>query len=466
MYGLTGTLGTSKAQELLKKVYKLDLVFIPTYKEKQFEELPGIVAENEEEWLATVVARVKQEAARGRAVLVVCESINAAGAVEEALCQANVKKIKCYTHSDNDEISAVAEKVQPGDVIVATTLAGRGMDLKATDEVEANGGLFVLPTFLPRGKRQEDQIRGRTSRQGNQGSAQLVINQQDAVTRLSLVCPPPEDAEFIELFEPMEFLKEWRDRAEEETLDYVKEFELKKIVFKDELFTQFCAFTQTLRDVDDNPAKLDDLEEQWGFWLKNTVRAMAAEDTVNEVKIRGDFEDFMQQAEADYRNEEIKNPSHWVKLGNSRKHEPKLAKAAYQKAIEQDPDSAAAAEAHYKLARQWIHEQNKAGASAHLQRAKLLIEERLIPQLEAKLHLLYLTHHQNGAANSEQVQAEIHLFKIRLAHIDQNLAVLNSNPQRDIEITATKRFNSFFEAGHAPDDEIKALNIQGCFDVV
>lgn len=218
IYGLTGTLGAEDAQKLLKEVYDLDLVFVPTYKEKDFTELPGIKADTADQWLEAIIASVQKETRQGRAVLVICESINAVEVIEAALNQAGVTKIKCYTRSDSDEHLAIAEQVDSGDVILATNLAGRGTDIKTTQRVEDKGGLYVCVTFLPHNLRVEEQAFGRTSRQGYKGTAQLIVKIQEAVLRLAQY-PDLGDAD------TMENLKAWRNAVEEKTLQLVKEFD-------------------------------------------------------------------------------------------------------------------------------------------------------------------------------------------------------------------------------------------------
>lgn len=73
-------------------------------------------------------------------------------------------------HQENE-----VEKIYQGDIIVATNLAGRGTDIK-TQNIEAFGGMHVIVTFMPPNKRVEDQAFGRTARQGNRGTGQMIIN--------------------------------------------------------------------------------------------------------------------------------------------------------------------------------------------------------------------------------------------------------------------------------------------------
>ncbi len=108
LYGMTCTLGTEDSQELLTSIYNIDLVFIPTYKEKQFIELPSIVVDNNFSWLEKIYKRTEVEIKNGRAILIICETIDAVNTIENKLKQNQLfKNIKRYTRNDNDECSSV-----------------------------------------------------------------------------------------------------------------------------------------------------------------------------------------------------------------------------------------------------------------------------------------------------------------------------------------------------------------------
>ncbi|CAG8617162.1 6790_t:CDS:2, partial [Dentiscutata heterogama] len=156
IYGMTGTVGSKEEQDLLSSIYKIDFGFIPTYKAKQFKELEGIVANDKTKWCVEIVSNIIQESEKGRAVLVICKTIEDVTVIYEILTKVDQRwKTRLYSRNDNDndECSAVKEKVDSGDIIIATNLAGRGTDIKTSTSVEKNGGLHVIVTFLPSNSR-------------------------------------------------------------------------------------------------------------------------------------------------------------------------------------------------------------------------------------------------------------------------------------------------------------------------
>ena len=177
--GMSGTLGSEASMEFLKEIYNIELEFVPTYKDKQCIDIKPVVTTTKQEHLATISASaIKEAETHQRAVLVVCKTIRE---VDE-LC--NVLRTKCingtkiinYSRSEaalyNNQIDEITE---PNTIIVATALAGRGTDIKTSKAVEANGGLHVIATSITSNAREEEQIKGRTARQGNSGTYQNII---------------------------------------------------------------------------------------------------------------------------------------------------------------------------------------------------------------------------------------------------------------------------------------------------
>ncbi len=125
-------------------------------------------------------------------------------------------RVVAYTRNDNNENMAVENKLHSGDIVVATNLAGRGTDIKTTKEVEDAGGLHVCVTFLPNNLRVELQAFGRTARQGQKGSAQLIINRENL------------GDEYLGVIE-IESIRKIRDTLEEKKLDNFEKNELPQI---------------------------------------------------------------------------------------------------------------------------------------------------------------------------------------------------------------------------------------------
>ncbi|CAG8543978.1 12521_t:CDS:2 [Cetraspora pellucida] len=276
IYGMTGTVGSKAEQDMLSSIYEIDFGFIPTYKAKQFKELEGIIASNNIEWHMNILDNVMQEIVRGRAVLVICETIEDVRTIHNNLLKVHSeRKLRLYSRNDNDECSAIKEKVDSGDVIISTNLAGRGTDIKTSARVENNGGLHVIVTFLPSNTRVEKQAFGRTARQGAKGTAQLIINGIYAENKLNA----------FEILNNMYEFKQLRDCKEYIRLQETKLYGKIDVELKDELFEIYLEVDNYLREIEKNNykeksisekfeekkiynLKLLQVEERWGIELK------------------------------------------------------------------------------------------------------------------------------------------------------------------------------------------------------
>lgn len=107
-------------------------------------------------------------------------------------------KIRLKKFQDEDTADVTRDTVAPGDVIVATNIAGRGADFKTSKELEKNGGLHVLVGFCPDNERVREQAFFRTSRQGNLGTAQLVVRESE-IKRLNIDTSNLEETDFDEV---------------------------------------------------------------------------------------------------------------------------------------------------------------------------------------------------------------------------------------------------------------------------
>ena len=246
IYGLTGTLGSDKAKRVLREVYNVELVNIPPTRRKQYLELEPIVVANEVQWLETICSTVLIETKKNRGILIICENIAHANRLGELLKgRHRPTAIKLYTMNNMNQERHV-EKILPGEIIIATNLAGRGTDIR-TDNIEDFGGLHVILTFMPNNQRVEDQAFGRTARQGKRGTGLMILNSGSSIGQNNGITKE---------------VKLQRDLIEAKLLDEFRNNELKLIQIKDRLFKEFCRFL--------NEEIRRDIRSQQGF-AKKTV---------------------------------------------------------------------------------------------------------------------------------------------------------------------------------------------------
>ena len=283
IYGMSGTLGSSDSQDLLKSTYGVDLTFIPTYKEKQFLEIPPILTEGEGQWYNRIISGVKKQVEAGRALLVINESIKVTQQIRSLLLGQGyaADKIRIYSSSLGSENEAISGNIDSGDIILATNLAGRGTDIKTTSKLEKSGGLHVIVSFLPTNSRVEEQAFGRTSRQGNKGSGQIIANMEVALDALGYHNYPISN---LGGFEGADKLKDLRNHVEGERLLQAKLYESSNIGLDDELFKIYSGLASELKSGEKNQQKLQQLEELWGIKLKELKLLVSTREEERELK--------------------------------------------------------------------------------------------------------------------------------------------------------------------------------------
>ncbi|EFA09123.1 uncharacterized protein LOC103314809 [Tribolium castaneum] len=278
IFGLTGTLGSRAEQELLSSIYNVNYAKLPTYKEKRFEELPGLIFDDSS-WPVKLTLQLLEKIDEGRAVLAIFETEEDLLSIRKnlELVQTGDFRIRSFAHEENAQ--ETEERVKVGDIILATNIAGRGTNFKTEESLEANGGLHVCVGFLPCNVRVEGQAFGRTSRQGNKGTAQLIIRRSE-VDELGLTDPG-----FSEI-------KRERDALESKRLEQINNSLVKELNFKDKLFKKFSVFYTNLRKSDSSREfgfVLQDLKEFWAFWLEKKNFNIDNIQSTNEDKEFGEF---------------------------------------------------------------------------------------------------------------------------------------------------------------------------------
>ncbi|MBI2450025.1 MAG: preprotein translocase subunit SecA [Candidatus Nealsonbacteria bacterium] len=190
--GMTGTAATSA--EEFDKVYNLDLIAVPTNKPMIRKELPDRIYKTEEGKFKAVVRAIKERHENGQPVLVGTTSIEKNEYLGKLLNIEGVSHqiLNAKNHEKEGEIIAQAGKL--GAVTIATNMAGRGVDIilggnpednpERSRMVRESGGLHVIGTERHEARRIDNQLRGRSGRQGDPGSSQFFISLEDDVMRI------------------------------------------------------------------------------------------------------------------------------------------------------------------------------------------------------------------------------------------------------------------------------------------
>ncbi len=185
--GMTGTAEEVRGE--LDRVYDLRTIRIPTRRPVQRRaHKPRIFATAEEKW-AAVVERIRFVHERGRPVLVGTRSVGESEALSQRLHDAGLAHAVLNARQDHREAEIVAMAGQRGRITVATNMAGRGTDIKLTEEVLALGGLHVISTARGEAGRIDRQLFGRCGRQGDPGSYECLDALEDDAIMLSVPGP-------------------------------------------------------------------------------------------------------------------------------------------------------------------------------------------------------------------------------------------------------------------------------------
>ncbi len=286
IYGMSGTLGLdehSNMSTFLRDMYDTKVCSIPTFKTQKLIEKSPIFVDNEQQWLQQIVRTVNEESREAtdwkgkRAALILCEDIKSARDLKKYVVETEnweEDKVHLYAHSSSKYLFSISREIGPGEVIIATNLAGRGTNIRVTDEVKANGGLFCLVTFLPRNRRVELQAFGRTARQGLPGSVRCILNYSTMPAQYSGL--------------GMDDVRNMRAEEESIRLQQLMEYDVKEVQLREKAFKQYRVFLdevyESARDRLDKKQIVSSVNEAWAMWLEASDDdiAMLREDTLLE----------------------------------------------------------------------------------------------------------------------------------------------------------------------------------------
>ena len=180
--GMTGTALTEERE--FREIYGMDVIEIPTNKPVIRKDHQDAVYKTKKEKYKAVVEAVKEAHAKGQPVLVGTITIQVSEDVSKMLRREGIPHNVLNAKFHEMEAEIVAQAGQHGAVTIATNMAGRGTDIKLDEEAKAAGGLKIIGTERHESRRIDNQLRGRSGRQGDPGESRFYISLEDDLMRL------------------------------------------------------------------------------------------------------------------------------------------------------------------------------------------------------------------------------------------------------------------------------------------
>ncbi|MBT8322685.1 MAG: preprotein translocase subunit SecA [Eudoraea sp.] len=180
--GMTGTAVTEAGE--FWEIYKLDVMEIPTNRPIARDDRNDLIYKTKREKYNSIIEEVAQLSQQGRPILIGTTSVEISELLSRTLSIRKIEHNVLNAKLHKKEADIVAEAGNPGVVTIATNMAGRGTDIKLTEEVKKAGGLAIIGTERHDSRRVDRQLRGRSGRQGDPGSSQFYVSLEDNLMRL------------------------------------------------------------------------------------------------------------------------------------------------------------------------------------------------------------------------------------------------------------------------------------------
>jgi preprotein translocase subunit SecA len=182
---LAGMTGTAKTEEKeFVEIYGLNVVEIPTNVPVARADQNDMIFKTADAKYNAAIADIKERHAKGQPVLVGTISVEVSEHLSQLLDRAGIRHNVLNAKQHEKEAGIIAEAGQKGAVTIATNMAGRGVDIKLEDGIKELGGLYVLGTERHEARRIDNQLRGRSGRQGDPGESRFYLSGQDDLVRL------------------------------------------------------------------------------------------------------------------------------------------------------------------------------------------------------------------------------------------------------------------------------------------
>ena len=180
--GMTGTAETEAGE--FWDIYKLDVVVIPTNKPIARIDAEDLIYKTKREKYNAVIDKIQEFVSEGRPVLVGTTSVEVSELLSKLLTRRGIKHNVLNAKLHAKEAQIVKDAGQAGTVTIATNMAGRGTDIKLGPGVKEAGGLAIIGTERHESRRVDRQLRGRSGRQGDNGSSQFFVSLEDDLMRM------------------------------------------------------------------------------------------------------------------------------------------------------------------------------------------------------------------------------------------------------------------------------------------
>lgn len=180
--GMTGTAQTEATE--FSQIYSLDVVSIPTNLPVKRVDYNDLIYKTEKEKFEAVIEEIKKANKIGQPVLVGTASIEKSEKLHQLLAKAKIPHFVLNAKNHEKEAEIILQAGAKGAVTIATNMAGRGVDIKIDDEVKNLGGLYIIGTERHESRRIDNQLRGRSGRQGDPGMSRFYLSLEDNLLRI------------------------------------------------------------------------------------------------------------------------------------------------------------------------------------------------------------------------------------------------------------------------------------------
>jgi len=180
--GMTGTADTEASE--FKKIYDLDVIVIPTHKQMIRDDFPDVIYKTKREKYEAALDEIEALHGKGQPVLVGTISIDVSEDLSKRLKKRGIPHSVLNAKNHEGEAEIVAQAGQKGVVTISTNMAGRGTDIVLGEGVTDLGGLHILGTERHESRRIDNQLRGRSGRQGDPGSSRFYLALEDDLLRI------------------------------------------------------------------------------------------------------------------------------------------------------------------------------------------------------------------------------------------------------------------------------------------